>query len=96
MKLNKMVKRKRTSFGDIGDDQYCMVEYYGKQYWWYVADKAEFHKLINEVNYVCEVIHNSDGQAMIDFSDVSTGETVFRQEINPIEHKNADEWVVDK
>ena len=43
-----------------------------------------------------EIIHNSYGQAMIDFSTLVSGETVFRQEVNPIEHRGSDEWVVDK
>jgi hypothetical protein len=91
-----MVKRKRLTFGEIGTDGYCVVEFYGRQYAWYIADKDEFHKLINEGTYLCEIIHNSYGQAMIDFSTLVSGETVFRQEVNPIEHKSTEEWVVDK
>jgi hypothetical protein len=90
-----MGKRKRTSFSEIGEDGYCVVDFYGKQYAWYIADRDEFYKLTDGV-YTCEIIHNTDGQAMINFSNIVTDETVFRQEVNPIEHKGSDEWVVDK
>jgi len=91
-----MVKRTRLSFSNIGEDGYCVVEFYGRQYAWYIADKNEYEKLIDGRVYKCEIIHNIDGQAMIDFTNAQTNETVHRQEVNPIEHKGSDEWVVDK
>jgi len=92
-----MVKRKRLTFSDVGEDGYCVVEFYGKQYAWQVPDDWDrFYNLIDEQFYRCEIIHNSEGKAMIDFVSVKTNETVFRQEINPLEHKYNEDWVVDK
>ncbi len=91
-----MAKRKRLTISEIGADGYCVVEFYGRQYAWYINDQNEYEKLTDERYYKCEIIHNKDGQAMIDFTNTRTNESVFRQEVNPIEHKGSDEWVVDK
>lgn len=91
-----MGKRRRLSFSNIAEDGYCVVEFYGRQYAWYIRDNDEYNKLIDERYYKCEIIHNSYGQAMIEFTNTRTNESVYRQEVNPIAHKGSDEWVVDK
>jgi hypothetical protein len=91
-----MAKRKRLTISEIGADGYCVVEFYGRQYAWYIEDHDEYENLTDEKFYTCEIIHNSYGQAMIDFTSNKTNESVYRQEVNPVEHKGSDEWVVDK
>lgn len=92
-----MVKRRRLTFSDVDEDGYCVVEFYGKQYAWYFPnDQNKFNELIDERFYTCEIVHNFEGKAMINFTNNQTNKIELRQEINPLEYKSNIEWVVDK
>lgn len=96
--FNKMPKRRRSSSAEIvkiDEDGTAVVEYKGRLYAWFVPSDVSVEKIQDTNEYEIQIIHNFEHKAMIDITDIRQDQTVLRQEINPLEHKNVDEWVVD-
>jgi hypothetical protein len=94
----KMTKRERevsVLFSDIGSDGFITVEYNGKKYAWLMSNEGQVSKLTDDHYYTCEIIHNVNNQAMINFIDIKTDEDFLRQEINPLDRKNCMYWCID-
>ncbi len=94
-----MPKRQRRSSAEIvkiNSDGTAVLEYCGKQYHWNIPEDVELRKITDTSQFDIVVIHNVEKRAMIEIVYVRSEESYLRQEINPITHKNVEEWVVDE
>lgn len=93
-----MSKRQRDSSTVIiqmNDDGWAVIDYHGKFYSWNVPGDIDIDKVMDTSRYDISIIHNAERRAMIDIVDIRTEEIYLRQEVNPFEFKDIDEWVID-
>lgn len=93
-----MSKRQRDSSTVIiqmNDDGWAVVDYHGKFYSWNVPNDVDINKIMDASQYEITIIHNAERRAMIDIVNIRTEEIYLRQEVNPFEFKDIDEWVID-
>lgn len=93
-----MPKRERRSSAEIiqvNADGTAVVEYGGKRYYWYVPDGVVLNKITDVNEFDMTIVHNCEHRAMLEIVEVRSDETYLRQEINPLSHKDVEEWVVD-
>jgi hypothetical protein len=93
-----MPKRQRRSSAEvvqINSDGTAIVEQEGKRYCWYIPEGVVLNRLTDVNEYDMMIIHNCEHRAMLEIVDVRSDETYIRQEINPLSHKDVEEWVVD-
>lgn len=77
-------------------DTFIVIKYYQKRYAWYPPADVAYTNFLNDPTFDCSIIHNSYGQAMFNVEDLRKSEDVLRQEVNPLDKKDTEEWVIDK
>jgi len=90
---------KRTREPSIEFDMmngFVVLKYGGKKYAWHPPSDIPHNSFLNDPMFECTIIHNSVGQAMLNVEDLRKNEDVLRQEINPLDKKDVEEWVVDE
>lgn len=75
---------------------FVVLKYDGKKYAWFPQDDTTHNVFLNDPMFECSIIHNAYGQAMFNVEDLRNNEDVLRQEINPLDKKDVEEWVVDE
>jgi hypothetical protein len=75
---------------------FVVLKYGGKKYAWFPPDDVAYNNFLNDPTFECSIIHNSFGQAMFNVENLRICEDVLRQEINPLDKKDVNEWVVDE
>ena len=92
-----MTKRTRESSIEFEKtDTFVVIKYGGKKYAWFPPDDTKYNTFVSDPTFECSIIHNSFGQAMINVENLRDCEDVLRQEINPLDKKDIEEWVVDE
>jgi hypothetical protein len=92
-----MTKRTRESTLEfMMMDDFVVISYNGKKYAWFPPDGVSYKNFLTDPKFECTIIHNSFGQAMLNVEDLRNCEDVLRQEINPLDKKDIEEWVVDE
>lgn len=93
-----MPKRERRSSAEVVEvnaDGTAIVEHDGKRYYWYIPDGVPMNKITDVNEFDMTIVHNCEHRAMLEIVEVRSDETYLRQEINPLSHKDVEEWVVD-
>jgi hypothetical protein len=75
---------------------YVILKYNEKRYVWRPPMRVILEKFLNEDMYNYEIIHNKDGHAMFNVEDLRHNKDIFRQEVNPLAHKDINGWVKDE
>lgn len=91
------MKRQRDASIDYEvRDGYVILTYCGKKYVWTPPMQMILEAFLSEDTYEYSIVHNRDGQAMFNVENLRTNKDVFRQEVNPLKHKDVEEWVKDE
>lgn len=74
--------------------EHAIIEWNHREY--FVRGYSELlGDIFSNPEYNCEVIHNKFHQAMLDITNIRTGESVHRQEINSAKYIRSEKWMPD-
>ena len=92
-----MVKRLREASVEFDImDGFVIINNCGKKYAWHPSENITLNSFLNDSSLEYSVVHNFRGQAMFHVEDLRKSKAVLLQEINPLKHKDVDDWVVDE
>lgn len=93
--MPKRVRRSSAEIVQVNTDGTAVVEYNGRQYYWHIPDCVSLNKITDVNEYDITIVHNSENRAMLDIVEVRSEDIFLRQEVNPLSHKDVQEWVID-
>lgn len=97
MFLNSKSKMKRSREAGViikaDEANGAVISFNGREYYIYNKDIVS---LMSNSDYQCTIVHNKFHQAMLDIENTRNGNTILRQEVNPLKYKNIPEWVKDE
>lgn len=93
-----MPKRQRRNSAEVvqvNPDGTAIVEHDSKQYCWVVPNGIMLDKLTDLNEYNMTIIHDYEYRALINITSVRNYHRYLLQQINPLKHKDLNEWVAD-